>query len=128
MCRSRRAPSPTSGPPGAPAAAWTRRYGLVAARQAEFASWLVGSLRTGLLAVDAESRVVWLSPKHPALRAVLDEGLRGRDLPSRAELELSLGCGATRPIGFTLVPVRDPAGVLRGAALLFRDLTPFERV
>ena len=32
-----------------------------------------------------------------------------------------------RPIGFTLVPVRDPHGTARGAALLFRDLTPFER-
>jgi signal transduction histidine kinase len=123
----------------------------VASTQAEFASWLVGSLRTGLLAVDAGGRVVLVSPEaarvidlgepgralgrelddvlaaQPALRAVLAEGLRGRDLPSRAELELTLREGGTRPIGFTLVPVRDADGAPRGAAVLFRDLTPFER-
>jgi signal transduction histidine kinase len=102
--------------------------------------------------VDAEGRVAFVSPEaarvlelgeparaqgrpldevlapHPALRAVLAEGLRGRDLPSRAELELTLPDGSgTRPIGFTLVAVRDGAGAPRGAALLFRDLTPFER-
>jgi signal transduction histidine kinase len=124
----------------------------VATDQAEFASWLVGSLRTGLLAVDAAGRVVLVSPEaarvlglgdaartvgreldealgaHPALRAVLAEGLRGRELPSRAELELTIPDGpGTRPIGFTLVPVRDASGEARGAAVLFRDLTPFER-
>jgi two-component system sensor histidine kinase HydH len=124
----------------------------VATTQAEFASWLVGSLRTGLLAVDAAGRIVLVSPEaarviglgeparalgrgldealaaHPALRAVLAEGLRGRELPSRAELELTLPDGAgTRSIGFTLVPVRDASGTPRGAAVLFRDLTPFER-
>jgi signal transduction histidine kinase len=124
----------------------------VATNQAEFAGWLIGSLRTGLLAVDAEGRVAFLSPEaarvlelaepaaargrpleqvlapHPALRSLLVEGLRGRDLPSRAELELTLpDGGGTRPIGFTLVSVRDEAGAARGAALLFRDLTPFER-
>jgi signal transduction histidine kinase len=123
----------------------------VATDQAEFASWLVGSLRTGLLAVDGAGRVALVSPEaarviqlgepgrlvgrgldevlaaHPALRAVLAEGLRGRELPSRAELELALPDGGSRPIGFTLVPVRDAAGTTRGAALLFRDLTPFER-
>ena len=124
----------------------------MATNQAEFAGWLIGSLRTGLLAVDAEGRVAFVSPEaarvlelgeparahgrpldevlapHAALRAVLAEGLRGRELPSRAELELTLPDGnGTRPIGFTLVAVRDGAGAPRGAALLFRDLTPFER-
>ena len=124
----------------------------MATNQAEFAGWLIGSLRTGLLAVDAEGRVAFVSPEaarvlelgeparahgrhldevlapHSALRAVLAEGLRGRELPSRAELELTLPDGnGTRPIGFTLVAVRDGAGAPRGAALLFRDLTPFER-
>jgi signal transduction histidine kinase len=123
----------------------------VATDQAEFASWLVGSLRTGLLAVDGAGCVTLVSPEaarviqlgaparllgrgldevlaaHPALRAVLAEGLRGRELPSRAELELELPDGGSRPIGFTLVPVRDAAGTPRGAAVLFRDLTPFER-
>jgi signal transduction histidine kinase len=117
-----------------------------------FPDWLLGSLRTGLLAADASGRLVRLSPEaarvlelgeaaaqlgrpaaevlaaHPALVALLGEALRGHELPPRAELELTLRGGRERrPIGFTLVPVRDGADVLRGAALLFRDLTPFER-
>jgi signal transduction histidine kinase len=120
--------------------------------QDDFASCLVGSLRTGLLAVDTQGRVLRVSAEaarvlelaepdralgrgceevlasHPALRAVLSRGLEGHELPSRAELELVLPDGrGTRPIGFTLVCVRDASGLVRGAALLFRDLTPFER-
>jgi PAS domain S-box-containing protein len=125
----------------------------VAPNQAEFAGWLVGSLRSGLLAVDAEGRVALVSQEaarvlglrdpervrgrpmdevlapHPALRSVLAEGVRGHELPGRAELELVGPNGnERRPIGFTLVPVRDEAGTKRGAALLFRDLSPFERM
>lgn len=124
----------------------------VSSNPGEFAHWLVGSLRTGLLAVDDESRIVLLSPDavrvleldesaphvgrpaaevlapHPALLTLLAEAQRGHELPSRAELELELAGGRERrPIGFTLVPVRDAAGATRGAALLFRDLTAFER-
>jgi signal transduction histidine kinase len=124
----------------------------VASNREQFASWLLGSLRTGLLAVDEAGRVALISPEavrvlelgdqapplgrpasevlapHPALLALLAEAQRGHELPSRAELELVLGGGRERrPIGFTLVPVRDRAGSPRGAALLFRDLTPFER-
>jgi signal transduction histidine kinase len=118
----------------------------------DFSDWLLGSLRTGLLAVDGEARLVRLSPEaarvlelgdatahlgqpapevlaaHPSLVALLHQALEGHELPPRAELELVLAGGRERrPIGFTLVPVRDAAGGLRGAALLFRDLTPFER-
>ena len=35
---------------------------------------------------------------------------------------------AARTIGFTLLCVRDPSGAVRGAAIVFRDLTPFERM
>jgi signal transduction histidine kinase len=118
----------------------------------EFSDWLLGSLRTGLLAVDGRGHVVRLSPEaarvlelgdaaahlgrpaaevlapHPPLVALLAEAGKGHELPPRAELELVLAGGRERrPIGFTLVPVRDGADDLRGAALLFRDLTPFER-
>ncbi|MGH7288247.1 MAG: two-component system sensor histidine kinase NtrB [Myxococcota bacterium] len=124
----------------------------MASNPADFASWLLGSLRTGLIAVDAEGRLVQLSPEaarvlelgeveaqlgraaaevlhpHASLVALLGEALRGHELPPRAELEIVLAGGCERrPIGFTLVPVRDGTGALRGAALLFRDLTPFER-
>jgi len=123
----------------------------VSSSPGEFARWLTGSLRTALFAVDADGRVVLVSPEaartlelgepaallgrpvaevlapHAPLRALLHEGQRGRELPSRAELELELP-GGSKPIGFTLVAVRDEAGTPRGAALLFRDLTPFERM
>jgi len=124
----------------------------VASNEADLSGWLLGSLRTGLLAVDVEGRLVRLSPEaarvlelgelaphlgrpaaevlsaHPALVALLGEALRGHELPPRAELEIVLAGGRERrPIGFTLVPVRDGEGALQGAALLFRDLTPFER-
>ena len=118
----------------------------------DYSDWLLGSLRTGLLAVDAAGRLVRLSPEvarvlelgevaahlgrpaaevlaaHASLVALLHEALKGHELPPRAELELVLAGGRERrPIGFTLVPVREAGGALRGAALLFRDLTPFER-
>jgi signal transduction histidine kinase len=65
---------------------------------------------------------------HPALVRLLREALEGHERPTRAELALASGAeGPPRTIGFTLVPVRDAAGELRGAAMLFRDLTPFER-
>jgi len=73
--------------------------------------------------------VAELLARQPALRALLAEGQRGHELPSRAELELTFPGGReSRPIGFTLVSVRDAAGTPRGAALLFRDLTSFERM
>lgn len=131
-----------------------------------FAVRLLASLRSGLVAVDAEERVVAFSTEaarilgaprreeaagearedtgqvaaslvglpaavalagQPRVRALLREALRGRELPSRAELVLDAEDGEPRTVGFTLVPVRD-AGAMRGAAMLFRDLTPYERM
>jgi signal transduction histidine kinase len=119
-----------------------------------FARWLVGSLRTGLLAIDARGAVVALSPEaarilclsaagpgvlglpcrellreQPEIAALLEGGLDGRERPSRAELRL-LPAGGREPftIGYTLLAVRDEQGRVRGAAIVFRDLTPFERM
>jgi signal transduction histidine kinase len=39
-----------------------------------------------------------------------------------------VGGRPARTIGFTLLCVRDPSGAARGAAMVFRDLTPFERM
>jgi signal transduction histidine kinase len=39
-----------------------------------------------------------------------------------------VGGRPARTIGFTLLCVRDSSGVARGAAMMFRDLTPFERM
>jgi nitrogen-specific signal transduction histidine kinase len=64
----------------------------------------------------------------PRVARLLLEALDGRAALSRAELVLeSAGVSPRSTIGFTLSPVRDPLGGVCGAAMLFRDLTPFER-
>lgn len=64
----------------------------------------------------------------PTLARLLLEATAGREIPSRAELLLESASEVPRRIGFSVVPVRDDCGRLRGAALLFRDLTPYERM
>ena len=112
-------------------------------------------MRSGVVAIDADGRLVALSPDarrilgcpeepletllgrpcqevlaaQPAVLARLREALDGRDRPSRAELVLHPVSGRpARTIGFTLLCVRDPSGAVRGATVVFRDLTPFERM
>ena len=112
-------------------------------------------MRSGLVAIDAEGKVVGLSSEarrilgcpegpletligrpcqevlaaQPAVAARLREALDGKDRPSRAELVLApVGGRPARTIGFTLLTVRDPCEAVRGAAMVFRDLTPFERM
>ncbi len=116
----------------------------------EYWGWLIASLRSGLLAVDAEGRVVALNELaagilgcapaaggdcrevlagQPTVARVLLEALEGRERPSRAELLLEAGAGRpARTIGFTVLSVRDDGDELRGAAMIFRDLTPYERM
>jgi len=127
----------------------------VTIRDPDFASWMVGSMRSGLVAIDTDGAVVALSPDarrilgcpegpletllgrpcrevlaaQPAVLRRLREALDGRDRPSRAELVLDPVNGRpARTIGFTLLCVRDPSGSVRGAAIVFRDLTPYERM
>ena len=113
-----------------------------------FAQSVLASLRTGLLAVSADGAIEALSDEalrilaasggadgwlgepiarllagEPELLALVRDAQAGREHPGRAELSLR---GPERTIGFTLLPVHE-GGALRGAALLFRDLTPFER-
>jgi signal transduction histidine kinase len=125
----------------------------VAIADADFARWLVASLGSGLVAIDRSGRVVACSPeahrllsdgaspesvlgracgealgRHPSLVRPLLEAAVGRDAPGRAELALDGSGPAARRIGFRVLTVRDDAGRPAGAALLFRDLTPFERM
>jgi signal transduction histidine kinase len=124
-------------------------------RDAEFALHLIQSMRSGLVAIDetgaiaawnAEARRILGEPGDPAstplgrpcrealheqptLARLLLDALEGNQLPSRAELVLeSDGERSSRTIGFTLTALRDQAGSRRGAAILFRDLTPYERM
>jgi nitrogen-specific signal transduction histidine kinase len=77
-------------------------------------------------ALGCDCRTV-LEPQ-PRVARLLLEALDGRAMLSRAELVLEGSNGNPHStIGFTLSPVRDPLGHVCGAAMLFRDLTPFER-
>jgi signal transduction histidine kinase len=119
-----------------------------------FETWLLDSMSSGVLGVDASGAVVAMNrgarrilgcppdPAAPVLgrdcreilaaqpavaRLLLDALRRPREL-SRVELGLAAGPhGGASAIGLTLSPVRDLAGRLRGAAVLFRDLAPIER-
>lgn len=120
--------------------------------EADFAASLLGSLHAGVAAVDAAGRLRVLNAParrmlglaeppaaepigrpceevfraQPRVAELLRAALGGREAPSRAELALA---GAPpRSIGFTLSPVRGADGSLLGAALLFRDLQPLERL
>jgi signal transduction histidine kinase len=69
-----------------------------------------------------------LAPQ-PAVAQLLIDALDARNPLSRAELLLERAGGRGQStIGFTLSPVRDENGCARGAAMIFRDLTPFERM
>ena len=116
----------------------------------DFAALVLGSLSSGVVAIDAEGRIAVLNAgaqrilgapegsrtaalgRHcrevlagqPALARLLLETLERKSAVSRAELRLA-GEGPT--IGFTLCPLTDPHGASGGAAVLFRDLDPIER-
>lgn len=123
-------------------------------RDPRYTGWLVGSIRSGLVAIDergalaalneAAHRLLGCAGSAPeaaigrdcrdalaAQPAVVDRllaTLGGVEAPGRAELALA-GRGE-RPgptIGYTAAAVRDEAGAVRGAVMQFRDLTPYER-
>ncbi len=126
----------------------------VPVRDSRYAGWLVGSIRSGLVAIDESGALAALNDAahrllgcagtgaeavigqdcrtalsdQPALLDRLLSTLDGHEEPGRAELSL-VGRG-DRPgptIGYTVAPVRDETGAVRGAVLQFRDLTPYER-
>jgi nitrogen-specific signal transduction histidine kinase len=117
----------------------------------DFAGWLLDSLRSGVVAIDAGGALRVANPSarrilglgasaapgrpceealggEPLVPALLRAALRGGESPGRAELSLGAGAAAARSIGFTLATVRDGSGAVRGSALLFRDLEPLERM
>jgi signal transduction histidine kinase len=119
------------------------------------AQWILTSMSSGVVAIDDQGLVVMLNPGaqcilgcpdgeasdafgkpceevlhlQPTVARLLLETLDGRAALSRAELVLDGVRGELEStIGFTLTPVRNPQGQVRGAAIIFRDLTPFERM
>jgi nitrogen-specific signal transduction histidine kinase len=122
---------------------------------ADFACWLVDSLRCGVIAVDAGGALRTLNADaqrilgapsgsaeqslgvdcrkalvtQPRVAQLLLDALDGQVEHTRAELVLaSCGDGPPRTIGFSLAPVREPQGTVCGAALFFRDISAFERM
>jgi signal transduction histidine kinase len=116
---------------------------------AGFDALILGSLVSGVVAIDVVGRVVSLNAgaqrilacpegdraavigrdcrdvlaPQPLVVRLLLETLERKSPISRAELQLS-GSGATT--GFTLCPVMGENGTPCGAAMLFRDLAPIE--
>jgi signal transduction histidine kinase len=121
----------------------------------DIAQWILTSMSSGVVAIDDRGDVVMLNPGaqrilgcpegeprevfgkpcrevlglQPTVARLLLETLDGRAALSRAELVLEGVRGEIEStIGFTLTPVRNPEGEVRGAAIIFRDLTPIERM
>jgi nitrogen-specific signal transduction histidine kinase len=114
-------------------------------------AWILGSMSSGVLAVDAAGRVAVLNAgarrilglpggtapgrpcrevlaAQPGVAQLLEQALRRPGRLSRAELALApVGDRPPTSIGLTLSPVHDAQGALRGAAMIFRDLAPIER-
>lgn len=119
-----------------------------------YAGWLVGSIRSGLVAIDERGAISALNEAAhrvlgcpgPDARAAIGRDCRevlagapavverllatlvGDEAPARAELAVAGRAG--RPghtIGYTAAAVRDEDGAVRGALMQFRDLTPYER-
>lgn len=118
-----------------------------------YADWILESLSTGVIAIDTVGDIVTLnagasrilgcadpevSPlgrkcgdvlaAEPGVARLLLDTLNRRSALSRAELTLQGSReGGAITIGFTLSPILDGERQVRGAAMIFRDLTAFER-
>jgi nitrogen-specific signal transduction histidine kinase len=122
---------------------------------AAFGSWILGSMSSGVVAIDTDHALVMINDgaqrilgcppgdvaaalgsdcrevlvSQPAVAQLLIEALSAHSPLSRAELVLeAIGESGESTIGFTLSPVRDDRSRVCGAAMIFRDLTPFERM
>src|SRR5258705_8944933 len=109
---------------------------------------LFASLRCGCISIDREGRITSINAlarkilelkdpdlgmscsealkDHPKLASIFMESFRMKNQPNRAEMDLRLRDGRKRTIGFSMPLIRDDAGQVLGAALLFRDLTQIE--
>jgi signal transduction histidine kinase len=123
-------------------------------RDPDLAAWLIDSLSSGLVAIDAAGSLTalnqaaqrilggpggaaahWLGRDfravldfRPELVGLLEGALDGRERPSRAELVLPAHAEAPETtVGFTLLAIRDAQAELRGVAIQFRDLAAYER-
>jgi PAS domain S-box-containing protein len=84
---------------------------------------LGGSCATAKLGAPCEEALA----DYPTLARLLREALAGRSALSRAELCAERADGERRVLGLSVTSLPDAAGAIRGAAVVFRDLTPIER-
>jgi nitrogen-specific signal transduction histidine kinase len=121
----------------------------------QFSSWLVASLRCAVVAIDSDGVVAELNTEaqrilgcpaegraralgraceevlaaQPEVAELLLSALAGNEQPARTELTMARDLGeGERTVGYTLCAVRSSDDRIRGAALLFRDLSSIERV
>ena len=117
--------------------------------EAGFLQGLVNGMRCGIVAIDAEERLVMINQvaqqilelerapasgtpvrralrEHPAVAQVLCESFDMVSLPNRAEIDLRLGQTKRKTIGFTLSLIGAADGGVRGVAMFFKDLTHIE--
>ncbi|HEU5180783.1 MAG TPA: ATP-binding protein [Candidatus Polarisedimenticolia bacterium] len=110
---------------------------------------LFSSLRCGSITIDREGRITSINDlarrileivepdllgapcttalkNHPKLASIFLEAFRMKNQPNRAEMEIRLKDERKQTIGFSMPLIRDDAGKVLGAALLFRDLTQIE--
>jgi PAS domain S-box-containing protein len=110
---------------------------------------LFSSLRCGSITIDREGRITSINDlarrileivepdllgapcstalkNHPKLVSIFLESFRMKNQPNRAEMEIRLKDERKRTIGFSMPLIRNDAGDVLGAALLFRDLTQIE--
>ncbi|AMY12210.1 Sporulation kinase E [Luteitalea pratensis] len=147
MCAHHLKPLPGSAAAGSPSLAANRRSDdLVPER---FYRDLISGMRNGVIVIRRDGTLVAINDAAyasldmlpgsadvgrpiatvladvPEMVRVLDGAFGSDPLPNRAEVKLA---HTGRSIGFTLSLVRDPLGLITGAALFFRDLTRVEQL
>ena len=120
-----------------------------AAAETDFLKGMFDGMRCGIVAVDRQGRLVLLNDlaaqileiapppfpggaaesalgSRPEILRVLHDSYGMSSLPNRAELELDLGEGRTKTIGFTVSMVPGRQDPREGVAVFFKDLTQIE--
>ena len=117
----------------------------------DFGLKILNSLRCGILSVDLQRRITAINEiairifeletqnfvgrdvervlgEQQQLLQTLNDAYQMKNLPSRAELDLTLRDGKTRTVGYTISFTKDDAGVVDGVSLFFKDLTLVEQL
>jgi PAS domain S-box-containing protein len=117
----------------------------------DFGLKILNSLRCGILAVDLQRRITAINEiairifelknqsyvgqhveevlcEQQSLLLTLNDACQMKNLPSRAELDLRLGDGKNRTVGYTISFVKDDEGNVEGISIFFKDLTLVEQL